>query len=274
MLSDSIIQDRAGNFTASEAHRLMAGWDAQKPKVDIALFPNGLFDDMAELMAEATTKPLVRDFTAYGCKVTREMINQVWAWLKHYEPPAGLVTYAEEKAIESLFDQDPSLNWSTVHTRNGEEREPECMEMLADATGIDFAHTGDDQIHLSVGDVGCTPDGIVFDDFDLVHTGAEAKCKSAAAHAKNILIDTAEQMKAEAFDHYCQIQTQMMVTGADHWYFANYNPFAKQKWMRFKYIILGRDDAFIKIIKQRLDVARQIKAEYLGKFKEQLKHAA
>jgi hypothetical protein len=216
----------------------------------------------------------VRDLKERGIVANGKQIDEAWKWVQWFEPPAGLVTYAEEKAIESLFEPDPSLNWSTVHTRNGEEREPECMEMLADATGIEFVHTGDDQIHISEGDVGCTPDGLVFDDMDLVHTGAEAKCKSAPAHAKNILIETAEQMKAEAFDHYCQVQTQMMVTAADHWYFANYNPFAKQKWMQFKYIIVGRDDPFIKIMKQRLDVARQIKAEYLGKFKEQMQNAA
>lgn len=269
MLSEQILIDRAGNFTASENHRLMAGWDIVRPGLQ--------FDDldlMGALIDEITpmkSKPLVGYFSAWEKKVTGAMINDVWAFIRWHDIPQGLITYAQEKAMETLFEPDPSLNFETVHTRNGDEREIECMELLREQTGIDFVCIGDDQVHIHTDEIGCTPDGIVLDDLDLVCTGAEVKCKSPLVHAKNLLIENNDDLKEQAFDHYVQIQTAMLVTGSDHWYFANYNPFAKQDWMKFKYIIVGRDDDFIQILKQRIETAKQIKAEFLKKFKHETK---
>jgi hypothetical protein len=54
----------------------------------------------------------------------------------------------------------------------------------------------------------------------------------------------------------------MLVTGADHWFFANYNPFAKTDKLKFSYIIILRDNGFIKIMKQRIALAKKIKLEF------------
>ena len=261
MLSESILINRSGNFTASENHRLMAGWEKPKPKEPELILIKGEFEKLDK-------KPLVKDFSNYGHKVTGTQINEMWAWLKYQEPPQGLITYAEEKSMEELFYSDPSLNFSTVHTRNGNERELECMKRLNDATGLDFVNIGDNQKHISNDGVGATPDGVVLDDLDLICTGSEVKCKSALVHAKNLLIENAEDLKEIEFEHFVQVQTQMLVTETDHWYFANYNPFAKKESMIFKYIIIGRDDDFIEILKKRIEIAKKIKADFLLKFKD------
>jgi len=76
-------------------------------------------------------------------------------------------------------------------------------------------------------------------------------------------------MKNHAFDHYVQVQTSMLVTGADHWYFANYNPYAKTESIKFNYIIVNRDDEFIKILSERIELAKKIKAEFIESLKTQ-----
>lgn len=266
MLSESIMIDRTGNFTASSNFRLMAGWEKPAPEIDFKLFEDlTVADDLHDIMVNLYKKPLIKDFSDFSVKVTGAMINNIWALIQYDKPSTGLVTYAEEKACESLFDYDPSLNFSTVHTRNGDERELACMEKLSEATGLDFINTGDNQAHIHANEIGCTPDGIVLDELDMILTGAEVKCKTPLEHSKLLLLNNNDDLKREAFDHFVQVQTQMLVTGSDHWYFATYNPFGKTKVLRFKYIIIGRDNDFIAIMQDRIDTAKVIKNKYLDK---------
>ena len=258
MLSEKILLDRVGNFTASENHRLMAGWDKPAPARDYEEF-----EELYSLMNTMDSKPLVSFVKeSASCKVTSDLLNKTWSVIQSEKPPQGLITYAEEKAIEEFFAPDPSLNFSTVHTANGEERESECMRLLAEATGLDFVNLDDDQVHIHADGVGVTPDGLVIDDLDLVETGAEVKCKSPLVHAKNMLIKDNADLMRDAFDHFVQIQTAMLVTGASKWYFANYNPFAKDEKLAFGYIIIDRDNDFIKILSGRIEIAKKIKADF------------
>ena len=108
MLSEDILIERAGNFTASENHRLMAGWDKPEPVIHLDDFGDkNVFDDFMSIITEMESKPLVKDFEDYGQKVTGKMINQAWALKLYNTPPQGLITYAEEKALETLFDFAP-----------------------------------------------------------------------------------------------------------------------------------------------------------------------
>jgi hypothetical protein len=266
MLSEKILLARTGNFTASENHRLMAGWDKPAPSRDYEEF-----EELYSLMSCMDKKPIVgfvKEFA--GCKVTGDLLNKTWAVIQHEKPPQGLITYAEEKAIEEFFEPDPSLNFSTAHTRNGEKREGECMSLLAEATGLNFVNLEDDQVHIHADGVGVTPDGLVIDDLDLVETGAEVKCKSPLEHAKNMMIKDNADLMRDAFDHFVQIQTAMLVTGAGKWYFANYNPFAKDRKLAFGYIIIDRDNEFIKILSERIEIAKKIKADFYIKIQSKI----
>ena len=268
MLSEQLLIDRSGNFTASENHRLMAGWDTTKPNTDFAEYDE-LVAFMRPEFHKGVTKFLVGDLKdVFDFKVTGKMISDTLAAIKYEIPPTGLVTYAQEKAIETLFDPDPSLQFSTVHTANGEEREADCMYLLAEKTKLNFVNIGEQQVHIHTDQVGCTPDGVVLNELDLVETGAEVKCKSALVHARNLLINNNQDMIEGAFDHFVQLQTPMLITGADHWYFANYNPFAKKASLMFKYIVIERDNDFIAILNERLTLAKKIKAEFLNELLE------
>ena len=260
MLSEEMLIKRTGNFTASQNFRLMAGWDTPQLNRDF----DG-FNEMYAAIKGLDKKPLVGEIKGLvEVKVTGKLINDTWAIIQSEKPSAGLVTYAQEKAIEELFDPDPSLNFSTVHTRNGEEREVACMELLADETGVNFIHTGENQVHIHADQVGCTPDGVATDELDLIYTGAEVKCKSPLEHAKNLLINNNEDLKKNAFEHFVQIQTSMLVTGAEYWYFANYNPFAKESRFKFKHIIIERDNEFIAVLEKRINMAKEIKRKFLN----------
>jgi len=261
MLSEELLQQRQGNFTASGNHALMAGWQDVEPDSN---FPE--FRELSHFIKIHGGKPLVGEAKAsVSCNVTGDLINKTWKAMQFHKPSVGLVTYAESKALEEHFYIDPSLNFSTASTRNGEEREVECMEKLIEATGLNFTNIGDEQIHIHADSVGVTPDGIVINEFDIIETGAEVKCKSPLVHLRNMMIKNNDDLMREEFDHFVQVQTAMFVTGADHWYFANYNPYAKLDKFKFCHIIIQRDNYFIEVMKERLIIAKRIKDEFAKK---------
>ena len=190
---------------------------------------------------------------------------------KPNEMTKGLETYADEKALAHFFNPDPSLNFNTAHTRNGEEREPECMQMLSEKLGFDFLFTGDDQIHLDNGKTGVTPDGLFYNAFDIIETGAEVKCKSPKVHMKNLTINNTADLQIVAFDNFTQIQTAMLVTETEHWHYANYNPYAKDPELAFKHVVINRDKVFIDVLCKRIDMAHTLKLELIEIYNRTLK---
>lgn len=247
MLSPEIYEARLGNITASGAHRIMAGWDTPKPT---AAFPPEIYD----WIAEHEVKPLVGALKAeLSCEISSKFIEAAWKAYRFDTPSQGLLTYAEDLACEELFDYDPSVfdGSNNPHMINGNERELEAMNLLRERTGLNFAKTGDDQIHVCVDGIGATPDGIVYDDLDLIRTGCEVKCRSPLHHARQLLITDNDSLKQLDFDRYCQIQVGCFVTGVTQWYSANYNPYAKDKAHKLHYCIIERDDELLSIFKQR-----------------------
>jgi len=273
MLSTEMQLARVGNFTASENHRLMAGWEKPAPStIDENPELLELYEFIKPSYLKGERNYLVGDVKQHIDGVSGDQIKEVKRILAGEEPPTGLVTYAHEKAIEELFDLDPSIgNWSTVHTRNGEERELECVELIQDELNVVFDSIGDDQAHIQNDGVGVTPDGVKNDDLGLIDWGLEAKCKSALEHAKLLLINNNEQLKNEAFDHYVQCQTGMLVTNAKKWLFAAYNPFGKSSKIKLKYFFVERDEEFIAVLSKRIALAKKIKADFLNSITAEIK---
>jgi len=256
---------RIGNFTASENHRLMAGWEKPPAKsIDDEPELRALYDYIKPLYLDGEKNFLVGDVKPHVDGVTGDGIKKVKRIIAGEEPPTGLVTYADEKAEEELYHLDPTLgNWSTVHTRNGEERELECMELLQDELNVKLDNIGDDQAHIQNDGVGVTPDGLKNDELGLVEWGVEAKCKSPHEHTNLLLITNNDELKKDAFDHFVQCQTGMLVTNAKRWLFVAYHPFGKTSEIKMNYFFVERDDDFISILSERIALAKRIKAERL-----------
>lgn len=268
MLTPELILQRRGNITASEAHSIMTGWDIPRP--------TDFFNvDLYDWMSEHKRKPLVKEASEVaGVKITSAENEAAWKAYRYDLPSQGLVTYAEKLACDELFDEDPSLEFTSAHMENGNERELEATELLIEATGLDFVKTGEDQMHVSVDGIGATPDGIVYDDMDLIFTGCEIKCRSPLHHARQILIEDNATLKELDFSRFCQMQVACLVSGADHWYSASYNPYAKSPAHRFYYCVISRDDEFLKIFKQRAALTFKHKAIFLEKLNSRIKQAA
>jgi len=264
---EELLIQRAGNFTASGNHALMSSWDTPEPDRNFEGYSD-LYPVIKAVRAKGASKaPNVADIKPIYPNVTGKMKDAVWKAVMFDETPKGLITYAEEKACETLFNVDPSLQWSTVHTRNGKDREAMCMFLAGKALKKSFYHTGENQIHEARDEVGMTPDGLAYHSDDVtIDTGGEAKCKSPLVHARNLMICSNADMKELAFDAYVQVQTSMLVGKCSKWAFANYNPFAKKESHIHKSIWIERDESFIAILQKRVDIAKSIKHKFLADF--------
>jgi len=68
----------------------------------------------------------------------------------------------------------------------------------------------------------------LLDEIDMPKSGCEVKCKSPVEHARLMMVNNNSDLLEIESAIYWQIQTQMLVTETDYWYFAIYNPFAKK----------------------------------------------
>ena len=262
MLNDEIIEQRRGNITASAAHRIMAGWDTPRPTDE---FPPEIYDWIERWGGKPTVGRIKEEL---DCEVSAKLIEAAWKAYRFDTPPQGLLTYAEELACDELFEHDPSTEFTSTHMENGNEREVEAMERLSTATGMHFQKTGDDQIHISIDGIGCTADGLVYDELDLIVTGGEAKCRSPIHHARQLLIRDNASLIEHDFSRFCQTQVCCLVTGADEWYSASFNPYAIREAHKFHYCVIKRDTAFLSVFKKRADMVFRHKAEFMAQLNE------
>lgn len=260
MLSPELIEQRRGNITASAAHRMMAGWNAPTPSSD---FPHQIYN----WIDHAKRKPLVGDIkNEVDCDVSGKLIDAAWKYWQHENTtPQGLLTYAEELACDELFDHDPATEVNTKAMEIGNERELDAIAEFMEATGLELTKLGDDQIHLADNGIGCTPDGIAYDELDLIKTGCEVKCRTPLHHARQLLINDNASLIEHDFERFCQIQVACLVAGVDYWYSVNFNPYAKDTAHRLHYCKITRDDTFIAILKQRAEMVFTHKQQFLNK---------
>jgi len=160
-----------------------------------------------------------------------------------------------------------------LDTERGNEREVEAVEWLIRKTGIQFVRTGDEQVHVNANGIGATPDGVVYDDLDLITDGCEVKCRRPIHHARQLLIKDNATLLEHDFERYCQIQVACLVTGVDRWHSVNFNPYAKSDAHKFNYCIIERDDEFLAIFNKRAELVFNFKDAFLSELAK-LEHAA
>lgn len=106
---------------------------------------------------------------------------------------------------------------------------------------------------------GASPDGRLFINEETVPSyGLEIKCPSNPAnHLQYMLIEDVAYMKRYFKNHYWQIQTGMMATGIDKWFFISYQP--KVKGLELFTITIERNAEDIEELEKRIWAANKEK---------------
>jgi hypothetical protein len=176
----------------------------------------------------------------------------------------GAYTYIMEKVAEHITGEEKFTpdDWNM---RWGKEYEPVARQKFIEyltAKGFDVRIDEPGFYpYLMNGEkvAGASPDGRLFLDGLAEPTyGVEIKCPANPAnHIQYCLIENGEYMKKYFKNHYWQIQTGMLATGLDKWFFVSYQP--KVKGSELFSIIIERNDDDIEELEIRIWKADQEK---------------
>lgn len=166
----------------------------------------------------------------------------------------GLVTYAKEKAIETVFGLDPDDELDTWDMKRGRELEPLAFRRFKEIKELDFIEVQECGFFPYGKHAGASPDGLVGDDAVL-----EIKCP----RRNKFFTIVADGKDAIDPEYYAQMQMQMLSTNSVRAHFFNY--YVENGLEHWHEIIIDRDDEMIALIKERIKIATKIKMEYIKK---------
>jgi hypothetical protein len=175
--------------------------------------------------------------------------------------PEGAMTYVTEKVLE-IVTTNEGKQLSNASVEWGKETEVEAIENFIEKSGHEVYNYGNDQKYIELtNDIGCTPDGLINNDF-----GIEAKCPDSKTHLYYLERLNLENFKKECTKYYWQIQGSMYITGRKSWYFISYDPRFKNENKRLFVLEIQRNDTDILKLKKRLSEAIMRKNERLKSF--------
>ena len=192
--------------------------------------------------------------------------------------PEGLITYAEECAVEHMTQNLIREEFDTKYTIHGHEKEVPTMMAFMEETGIEAYNFGDDQEFITpnrtlyvegygevnLGDhVGCTPDGLIG-----LKGGVEGKARSSKEHFKRLKsIFTQEDLLTHDKYVYWQIMFSLWVTGRQSWYLVMFDDrFTEDfKHLRMRIVRVDRNEDHISKLEERVKLAIKFKLDQIAR---------
>jgi hypothetical protein len=165
----------------------------------------------------------------------------------------GAMTYIRTKAAELLtMEVKEEVNFKQAEW--GKANETDGVRALEEYLGINGIHYGIvNPEFFNYGDyAGGSPDWESLDQVD----GADIKCPfDSGEHVKNLMILSAEELKAERWEYYCQGQMNMRIRGWEKFHFVSYDPRMVEPALRLKVITIYPDAEWTREFSYRLTEA-------------------
>ena len=162
-------------------------------------------------------------------------------------------TYAFEKAIETLYGREEET-YVSEDMQRGINQEPLAFALFKDLKSYEFLDVEEVGFYKLGKHAGASPDGKVSDNSNL-----EIKCPRRNKFFK-LVANGKEEIDAS---YIAQMQMQMLCTKTEKTYFLNY--YLENSIQYWHEIIVERDEEMIDLIKERIEVATEIKLEYIEK---------
>lgn len=162
--------------------------------------------------------------------------------------------FALEKAIESIYGLEED-QFVSFDMQRGIALEPLAFRKFKQLKELEFLTVKECGFYPYNEHGGASPDGIVSNNSIL-----EMKCPKRGKFFKIVANGISEVDNT----YIAQMQKQMLCTGSERAYFFNYHI----DEMGFEYwheLIIERDEAMIDLIKDRIEMAAEIKINYINK---------
>lgn len=245
-----MLDDRRKHYvTASQAHRVMAGFQVE---LDNAGMEN---PNNPELMRLVTRygKLKVGEAKAHGVIASGAEIAEMHKYVKSLEPPIteGMKTVAREIAISEFIKEMPE-NFTSSAMDMGNELEGDAVSILAARVARKIENTGENQSFFHTENLSATPDGVIYDGFDVIEL-AEVKCLQIAAHSKFLhLVKNQDDLLEHAPEYFWQTMTQLETSGANMVHFQTYCPYF-QPGYDLVYVPVYPNQQYIDILNSRAE---------------------
>ncbi len=169
-------------------------------------------------------------------------------------------SYILDKLAEELTN-GTCLDYKDIKTKEmqwGHHYEPVARELYETRAGVNVDLCG--FIEWSEF-FGGSPDGLVGENGII-----EIKCPyNSSIHAKYLLVDNAETLKAANMDYYIQIQGNLLVTGREWCDFISYDPRCQNPLFQLKVLRVERDEEMIARIREAVTAAHEAKKRLMSK---------
>lgn len=164
-------------------------------------------------------------------------------------------TFAFEKAVETLYGKE-DFELNNFDIQRGVTLEPLAFKLFKELKSYEFIDVEETGFHIYGKNAGASPDGLLSNNSNL-----EIKCPR-----RNKFFKIVANGKDEIDDkYYSQMQMQMLCTNTEKTYFLNY--YLENSLEYWHEIIVERDEDMIKLIKERIEQATEIKLNYIEKIK-------
>ena len=162
-------------------------------------------------------------------------------------------TYAFEKAIEAVYGREEDT-YVSEDMQRGLNQEPLAFALFKDLKSYEFLDVEEVGFYKFGEHSGASPDGKVSNNSNL-----EIKCPR-----RNKFFKIVANGKEEIDNTYlAQMQMQMLCTETEKTYFVNY--YLEKSIQYWHEIIIERDEKTIDLIKDRIEIATEIKLDYIEK---------
>ena len=169
------------------------------------------------------------------------------------EPSKQAVNYVHELIGERLTGESDSF-YTNEHMDRGKELEQEARQAYEFIYNADVTEHG--FILHDSGEYGCSPDGVIYQDENIV-SGLEIKCPKASTMVKYHL--NPDTFKSAYFQ---QVQGCMLITGAQSWDLFAYHPKVKPLLT-----LVQRDEEFLAKLQAEIDKSVDIILTTMEKIK-------
>src|SRR5690554_4527863 len=235
---EDIIQKASAAVEAATPEHIQREQEQEQKTMEWFEARMGFFNasDLPKLMTKGRGKDEVWGATA------KAVIDKVI--VERSMTPEGRKTYVSELMAKEFRP-----------TRWGNEHEPAARSLVSEMIGEDIREVGS-TIHPQIAYSRGSADGITASGIPV-----EIKCPyDPSKHQANLhLVKSGIDLKHE---YYAQIQSHMMIHGADKCYFASYDP-RRAEPDNLAVIEVERDEVFIAAIKERLEQAQCLTEDYL-----------
>jgi len=240
---DAWLDFRAGMFTSSNIHKLMA--DGKRAMTD------------EEIAAAKKENPRSKATTIYDENVLSE----------------GAITYIEDVVSAQFAKREPDFYSKSME--RGNTVEPKAALAIAKRFGflvdgddalidVDFIYTSQSEIIFFADEEkrqGSTPD-IIIPDYLI-----QIKSPDSKTHIKYLRLSNEEQFIEACYDYYIQMQHEMFMANKPRAYFASYDDRFYHPALQLHVIEIKRNEEVINKIQRKVKLAHAYKESvYVAEF--------